>query len=135
LGSYKKLTALEWEIMDVVWKQNKEVSVREVLIQGYPGGKKAYTTVQTVMNHLVEKGYLNKKKLGLVNFYKAAKDKNEIIKNETSGFVKKVYNGSFKALANYILDSNSLSAEEIADLKNLIAEKEEETKKNDSLSK
>lgn len=120
----QKLTALEWEVMDLVWQENQPVSVREILIQGYPGGNKAYTTVQTVMNHLVEKGYLNKNKKGLVNFYEAIHRKEEIMKKETSGFVKKVYNGSFQALANYIVDSNSLTTEEIKELKNLITEKE-----------
>ena len=122
----EKLTPLEWEVMNIIWQQNQEVSVREVLIQGYPGGRKAYTTVQTVMNHLVDKKYLNKKKVGLVNFYIPIHNKEDIIKTETSGFVKKVYNGSFQALANYIVDSNSLTAEEILELKKLIAEKEKE---------
>ncbi len=124
MKAFEKLTPLEWEVMDVIWQQKNEVSVREILIQGYPTGNKAYTTVQTVMNHLVEKGYLDKKKKGLVNFYNALHKKEDIMKRETRGFVKKVYNGSFQALASYIVDSNSLTAEEIAELKNLITQKE-----------
>ena len=112
MGSYKKLTPLEWEVMDIIWQQNRELSVREVLIQGYPGGQKAYTTVQTVMNHLVDKGYLSRKKIGMVNFYNAINNRNDIIRKETSGFVNKVYNGSFQALANYIVNSDSLSAKD-----------------------
>jgi len=128
MKSLEKLTPLEWEVMNIIWQQNHEVSVREVLIQGYPSGNKAYTTIQTVMNHLADKNYLNKKKVGLVNFYIPIHKKEDVIKTETSGFVKKVYNGSFQALANYIVGSNSLTAEEILELKKLIAEKEKEGK-------
>ena len=110
--------------MDVIWQQHNQVSVREILTLAYPDGEKAYTTVQTVMNHLVQKGYLIKTKIGLVNFYKTIHKKEEIVKNETKGFVKKVYNGSFKALASYIVDSDSLTIEEINELKKLIVSKE-----------
>ena len=75
----EKLTPLEWEVMDLIWEQQREVAVREILMQGYPNGQKAYTTIQTVMNHLVEKGYLRKKKLGLVNFYIPLFKKEEIM--------------------------------------------------------
>ena len=124
----KKLSPLEWEIMNIIWQQNKDVSVREVLSIAYPGGEKAYTTVQTVMNNLEGKGFLQKVKIGLVNFYNPQQKRDKIIKSETSGFVDRVYNGSFRALANHIVDSDSLTLDEIENLKQLIKQKEDELK-------
>ena len=79
--------------MNVIWEQDGDVSVRDVLSIVYPQGEKAYTTVQTVINNLEDKGFLGKVKIGLVNFYHPLQKMEKIIKSETSGFVKKVYSG------------------------------------------
>jgi len=122
------LTPLEWEIMSIVWEFKKAPSVRDVLETAYPNREKAYTTVQTVMNNLEAKDFLKKEKIGLVNFYKPVKKRDTVIKKETSRFVDKVFGGSFQSLANYLVASESLSDEEIADLKQLISDHEQERK-------
>jgi len=124
----KNPSPLEWEIMNVIWDSGKNPSVREVLETAYPNGEKAYTTVQTVMNNLESKGFLTKEKIGLVNFYKPLKKRKDLLKKETSKFVENVFGGSFQALASYTVASDSLSNDEIADLKKLISELEEKGK-------
>jgi predicted transcriptional regulator len=125
----KRLSPLEWEVMNTIWALRKNPSVREVLEKAYPSGEKAYTTVQTVMNNLEAKGFLEKDKIGLVNFYKPLRKRNELLKKETANFVEKTFGGSFQRLASYLIDSGTLSAEEIADLKRVISEREKERKK------
>ena len=125
----KRLSPLEWEVMNTIWELRKNPSVREVLEKAYPSGEKAYTTVQTVMNNLEAKGFLEKDKIGLVNFYKPLRKRNELLKKETANFVDKTFGGSFQRLASYLIDSGTLSAEEIADLKRIIREREKERKK------
>ena len=120
------LSPLEWEIMEVIWNQDKQISVRDVLIYKYPDGEKAYTTVQTVMNKLEKKGFLTTQKIGLVNFYQPVHKRTNAVQNETLRFVKRVYKGSFLSLANHLINSESLSQEEIKSLKKLIKEKENE---------
>ena len=116
----------EWEIMNVIWKLGKKTTVREVLELIYPDGQKAYTTVQTIMNKLVDKGFLRREKIGLVNFYAPKKSRTSSIGTETKNFVKRVYNGSFISLANYLIESGSLSKEEMEELKQIIAENQKE---------
>ena len=116
----------EWEIMNVIWKLAKKTTVREVLELIYPDGQKAYTTVQTIMNKLVDKGFLRREKIGLVNFYAPKKSRMSSIGTETKNFVKRVYNGSFISLANYLIASGSLSKEEMEELKQIIAENQKE---------
>ena len=52
----------EWKIMEGLWTLGKSVSVREVHQHLYPHGEKAYTTVQTTMVILADKGFLKKEK-------------------------------------------------------------------------
>lgn len=115
-------SALEWEIMDVIWEMGGAPSVRDVLERAYPDGKKAYTTVQTVMNNLVDKGYLRKQKTGLVNFYTPVRQRHESLRGEVKRFVDRIFDGSFPAMADYLVRSKSLSKRELDELKSLIEE-------------
>ena len=120
----KKLTPAEWEVMDAIWKIGGAPSVRDVLEFAYPNGSKAYTTIQTVMNTLEKKGFLEHDKIGLVNFYKPVKSRKSMVKAETSHLIQKVFNGSAPALANYLINSNTLTHDEIDEIKTLIQQKE-----------
>jgi len=122
------LSRLEWEIMNVVWEIGGSPCVRDVLETAYPDRNKAYTTVQTVMNNLEKKGFLRKKMIGLVNFYKPAKRRREALKKETSFFMENVFGGTPLEMANYLLSNTKLSHNEIKDLKDLINKKEQELK-------
>ncbi len=119
----KGLSGLEWELMQHIWRLHGDITVRRVLEEAYPNGEKAYTTVQTVMNNLETKGYLRKEKIGLVNFYQPTQRRDEMVHAETRNFVKKVFDGSFMSLANYLIGSENLTAEEIDDLKKLLDER------------
>ncbi len=122
----KKLSPLEWEVMNGIWDLGGKPSVREVASYLYPNGEKAYTTVQTVMNNLVEKGYLKREKIGLVNFYKPTRKRETMIEKATESFVERVFGGSFQALANYLVRSDSLTKEEINELKKILEQKAKE---------
>ncbi|MFC1568794.1 BlaI/MecI/CopY family transcriptional regulator [bacterium] len=121
-----KLTPVEWEIMDVIWKLGGSPSIRDVVNHAYSNGEKAYTTIQTVMNTLEKKGYLKRKKTGLVNFYTPARSRKQMIKTEMSSMVSRIFHGSVPAFANFLFDSENLSLEEIEQMKTLLEKKEAE---------
>lgn len=122
------LTPAEWELMEVIWKRGDAPSIREVQETAYPNGEKAYTTVQTIMNILVKKGYLSRKKIGLVNFYTPLKSRKQVVDKEMDQVVDRVFQGSVPALANHLLDSRNLDLDEIEKIRKLLKEKETELK-------
>jgi len=121
-----KLTPVEWEIMEAVWELGGRPSVREVLEHSFPNGEKAYTTVQTVMNTLEKKGLLKRKKIGLVNFYSPTRSRQKMVQSEMSALVSRMFDGSFPALANYLINSGNLTLEEIETIKTLLNKRETE---------
>jgi len=127
---FKKIADAEWEIMNCIWELGDVVTVREVHSRLYPKGEKAYTTVQTIMNILVEKGYLEKKKIGMVNFYKPTKTREEVAHEETRSLVSKIFGGSFLSLAHFLINSPQLSEEDMKELKAFLDAKEKELKKS-----
>ena len=128
MSKTKKLTPVEWEIMEAIWSLGGAPSVREVLEYAFPDGQKAYTTVQTVMNILEKKGLLKRFKKGLVNFYESTKSREQMIKSEMSQLVSKMFDSSVLAFANYLIKFENLSLKEIESIKKLLDDKEAELK-------
>jgi BlaI family penicillinase repressor len=117
-----ELSAAEWEIMQVIWDATPPMTVRDVLDKAYPNAEKAYTTVQTLMNILVDKKFLKRKKVGMVNFYSAAVSRDKILRKSLSTLAGRMFQGSFGAMASFLVNSASLSPEEIQELKKLLDE-------------
>jgi predicted transcriptional regulator len=125
----KKLAEAEWEIMDGVWHFSKAVTVREIHAHLYPKGEKAYTTVQTFLNILVDKGLLEREKIGMVNFYSPLFSRTTFAKRETQTLVSRIFEGSFGELAQYLVKTGKLSMDELSALKTLIETKESEKRR------
>lgn len=64
---------LQTEVMSAVWRLG-EASVEQVRAELRAGHKHAYTTVQTVMNRLVEHGVLTRERQGRAYSYRARQD-------------------------------------------------------------
>jgi predicted transcriptional regulator len=130
MDNKQKLTPVEWETMEVIWKMGGTPSTREVMESAYSKSEKAYTTIQTILNILVKKGLLVSEKIGLVNFYRPTRSRDEIVKSEMEQMVSRIFNGSIPALANFLLNSEEVGMDEIQAIKKLLNEKETELKGN-----
>ena len=130
MANNNKLTPAEWEIMDAVWMLGGAPSVRDVLERAYPNGEKAYTTIQTLMNLLEKKGLFTRKKIGLVNFYKPTRKREDMLRNETKHMISRVFRGSAPALANFLISEEDLSLDDISKIKDLLDKKEAKLKES-----
>lgn len=124
-----RLTAVEWEIMEAIWDLGGSPSVRDVLEHAFPKGEKAYTTVQTIMNNLVGKGYLQSRKTGMVNFYTPLKPRGQVVRSETSSLLSRVFHGSVPALASHLLRSEDLTLDEIKEIRHILEKREGELRR------
>ena len=127
-----RLTPAEWEIMQAVWDLDGPVSVRDVLEHLFPDGEKAYTTVQTVMNTLERKKLLKRRKTGMVNFYAPTRGRDEITRSEMDSLVSRVFGGSIPALANSLVSLDDVGLDELAEIRRLIRQREQELKEGES---
>ena len=126
MSKRKKLTPVEWEIMEAIWELGGSPSVRAVVEHAFPHGEKAYTTVQTIMNTLERKGWLGRKKIGLVNFYTPSRSRNEQVKAEMSSLVSRIFDGDIPALASSLLSLEGVTLDEVREIKELLDRKERE---------
>lgn len=111
--------------MQAIWQFSRPVTVREVHDRLYPNGEKAYTTVQTTMNVLADKGFLKREKHGPVNFYSPLISRDEALKLETRSLVARIFDGSFGALATYLIESGQLSENDLEEIRKLVENSEQ----------
>ena len=120
-----ELSAAEWELMKVIWETDESVTVRDVLERAYPNEEKAYTTVQTLMNILVDKGFLQRKKAGMVNMYTVAVRREKVLDAGVTQVAERMFSGSFGAMASFLVNNRKLSGEDIEALRRLLDEQEQ----------
>ena len=123
-----ELSAAESELMQVIWDTDAPVTVRDVREAAYPNEEKAYTTVQTLMNILVDKGFLRRKKEGMVNRYTPAVRREKVLDASVTGMAERMFSGSFGAMASFLV-SRKLSDDDIAVLRRILDEQDEKEEK------
>lgn len=120
----KILSDMEWQILQVSWDK-EEVTVKEVREKIVPNGERAYTTIQTYMERMVEKGLLTKRKLGMVNFFQAAIPRDQLQRTAMEKFINRAFRGNIGQLASFLVNDFELSTDELQQLKALISQKEQ----------
>ncbi len=118
------LSQFEWLIMNHLWEIEK-ASAREVM-EAMPGeAQRAYTTIQTYLERLVDKGYLTKEKIGMVNFYTAQVPRAAVVDGATSTFIDRVFQGSGSSLAAYLLKNKKLSTDDLKQIQDILKKGED----------
>lgn len=117
------LSPFEWTIMNQVWSSGT-ITVREIEEALPSKQRRAYTTLQTYLERLVDKKFLQKEKIGLVNFYSVIVEKENVVREETSRFVDRVFNGSATQLAAFLIDHNTLSPDDLDKIKSMLSKEE-----------
>ncbi|WP_130609113.1 BlaI/MecI/CopY family transcriptional regulator [Cohnella abietis] len=118
-----RLSETEMEVMEVIWEVAAPVTVAQLLDIFESKGWKT-STLSTILQRLIEKGFLTKSMSGKVNFYDPTLTLREYKKHETQTFLSRLYNGKAKNLIASLVDDAELSHDDIAELKEWFASKE-----------
>jgi predicted transcriptional regulator len=107
------LTPLEVQMMQVLWRDGPS-NVQHV--QKQIAGDLAYTTVQTVLNVLHQKGKVRRRLQGRAFEYRAAVAKEAVLRNAVRDFVNRMFAGSPEELVMSMIKMRQLDARRIAAL-------------------
>lgn len=111
---------LELAILQI-FKDRSKFTVREVLELLDRDDK--YTTIMTVMNRLVEKKMLARRRIGLQYEYWIIKSSQTSQPNLLERFKQKIFGGKSASMVSYLLESSSdITNEELAQMEKLIQE-------------
>ena len=106
----------ELDVLKVLWKLG-ESPVREVHKAMCPDGECAFTTIQTLLRIMSDKGFVSQRSKSRTLYYKAKYS----AERASSRFLHKVFDGSLDRLVLSMLQAEDVSDDELKQLEQMIA--------------
>jgi BlaI family penicillinase repressor len=114
-----ELTEAEWEIMKVVWE--KEPCAAGTVQETLAGSRnRAYSTVKTTMDRMVEKGFLEIEKIRNLQLFKSCISEVDAKRGEFRRMLKRAFNGALTPMMQFLIEHEGLSKEEASKLRMLV---------------
>jgi predicted transcriptional regulator len=119
------LGELQRTVLETVWELG-EANVHQVRETLARDKQLAYTTVLSAMQKLEKAGWLKHRAEGKSYIYVATQSRDQAGAGSLKSFLKRVYEGDALSMFQHLIRETRLSAEELAELKHLIEQKEKE---------
>ena len=114
-----KLSKLEHQIMDALWSRGAS-SVREVLEAFPEKGRPAYTTVQTMVYRLEEKGAIRRtKKIGNAHIFEAVISRASAQRRLVDELLA-FFGGSSQPVVAHLIESGNLTLDDVKEAEQLL---------------
>jgi predicted transcriptional regulator len=122
-------TELELEILKVLWDESP-LPVRDVRERlGEKAGRiLAHSSVITMLNIMVRKGYLQRKKDGKAFLFSPKVEKGSVTGGMVGDLLSRAFDGSPADMVLNLIETADLDAEELGELRRLIGRKAKEQK-------
>ncbi|MPY23385.1 BlaI/MecI/CopY family transcriptional regulator [Shewanella psychropiezotolerans] len=130
----KEISNSELAVLNILW-ESSPISSNEVVKKLADSNEWHEKTVKTLLNRLVKKQAIGFQKKGRGYLYSPLINQSEYQIKESQSFVERMFSGRIAPLVAGFAKENKLSAEDVAELKTLIDNWQEEDSKKDSLNK
>ena len=115
------LTDAEARVMSVLW-QKERAAVADVVAALKKKRTVSYSTVQTILRILEDKGYVTHEKVARAFIYRPRVDERQARRRALKHLVARMFNGSPSLLVLNVLEDDQIEPHELSRLKQLIAD-------------
>ena len=122
-----RLPELQLAIMHALWER-EEATVGEVRKAIATLRPLAYTTVGTMLTKMEEKGLVGHRIDGRVNVYRPLVPREQVSRSMVTDLADRLYQGDIAQMVCHLLDGDSVTREDLAEVKRLIRRREQELK-------
>ena len=123
MSEIMRLPDTELEIMKVIWESGETLSTSEVKILLERQRPWNVSALQTLLNRLIDRGFLESYKEGKNRFYTPLVAENDYLAVENKAFLEKVNDRSVTKLVASLFDSHSISEADLDELAAFIRSK------------
>lgn len=116
-----RISVAESLIMEALWRRSP-LGADELVTEVGPDQDWAPKTVHTLIGRLVKKGAIKAERDGRRYLYAPAVARQDYVQDESQGLLDRLFDGKLAPLVSHFAETNQLSAEDIAELKRLVAE-------------
>jgi BlaI family penicillinase repressor len=120
-----KISGAESVVMEALWKRepsNSSMTAEEIGAEVAAGQGWTEATVKTLINRLLKKKALGATRDGRRFLYRPLVARAAYVQAESQGLLDRLFDGRLAPMVSHLSQSRSLTPEDIAELKRLIAE-------------
>jgi predicted transcriptional regulator len=117
-----ELTKAEWTIIKAVWN-GEPCTAPEIQERLQKETQWTYSTVRTLMDRMAAKGHLTAEKVRNQTLYRSAVTREQAQRSELLYALKNAFNGALTPMVQCLLETEPLSAQDLAELESLIKSK------------
>jgi BlaI family transcriptional regulator, penicillinase repressor len=119
------ISEAESVVMEVLWRHSP-IATEDVMAALQPQAKWQESTVKTLLNRLLKKGAISARKDGRRYLYSPILMRKQWLSHESAGFLNRLFDGRVAPLVAHFSQQRKLAKNDIADLKRLIQELDDE---------
>jgi predicted transcriptional regulator len=109
------ITDRQFQVLEVLW-DHEALTVRELMDHLPKGASQPYTTVLGLLQNMEKAGLVDHEEQGTTYRYCPTLSRQEATRTLLSDFVSRFFRGSAKALVLGLVDSETLSADELSEI-------------------
>ena len=122
MNTLPQISEAEFEVMKIVWKY-APISTKEITEKLLQTTNWSPKTIQTLIKRLVTKGALTYEKQSRMFVYTPVVKESEYIRQESSSFLNRYYDGDITAMVSAYIENDKLSESELDTLRTLLSRK------------
>jgi BlaI family penicillinase repressor len=124
----EKLGQVQLRIMQLLWKR-KRATARELTDELNQSEAIAHSTVQTLLRQLEAKGSVGHEQEGRTFYFTPLVKEDKVKKSAARELIQSVFGGNASGLVSYLLETEKISASELAEIRKQIEQKKNKPKK------
>lgn len=119
--THKQISVAESVVMEALWRTHP-LTAEDIIAEVAEGQKWSAATVKSLLNRLVTKQAVVTEKDGRRFLYSPRLMRADYVSAEGRGLIDRLFNGQVSALVTHFSQHENLSADDIAELKRMIRE-------------
>lgn len=124
-NSNERLPDSELLVMQIIWQSKKEVGTGRIVELVCEQRNWSRSTVQVLLTRLEERGFIEVKKKGRLNYYVPIVKEEAYLTQETKTFLEQFYGNSYKRLIATLVQDEEITDNDINDIIQMIKKAKE----------
>ena len=120
----KKITSKELELLKICI-EFKKASARDIYDESLKATKRSYTTIKTLLDRMVDRGFLTRQMDGVAYLYTPTVTESQAVGKAIEEFVKSMLGNTVFPLFSYFAQNKKMKKEDVEEIRKLIEKAEE----------
>ncbi len=114
------ITISEQQLLDILWSESP-LTVGQIIERVQTSTDWHPNTIKTMLTRLAKKGAIQRDKDGGRYFYTPCISRDEIVLEETEGFLARFFDGKVAPLIAHFSENKTMSKEDLAEIEAIVA--------------